>query len=347
MKDGIEMVTRPTIADLAKHAGVSVATVDRVLNRRLPVRSDTVQRVVAAAEAIGYHATGLLRRRMTETPMRKFGFLLQKRDQFYQEFAKELVATTKSSTLIDGKPIVEFMDELVPSYIAGRILEMSRRVDGLAVVAMDHPQINEAIDDAIAHGKPVFTLLSQTTSTTCTGHLGLDSRKCGRIAGWTISRMAENPGKIGILVGSHRYLNQELSEISFRTYMREHAPDFHLLEPIVNLDDERIAYEAVTEMVETYPDLVAIYVSGGGQGGLIRALRERTSTNKLIAVCNELTTVNKSALIDGTIDLALATPIKTLSLRLVELLAKACSVPNAPRQPQIMVPPDIYISENI
>ena len=34
-------------------AGVSSATVDRVLNRRLPVNNDTTQRVVAAAEALG------------------------------------------------------------------------------------------------------------------------------------------------------------------------------------------------------------------------------------------------------------------------------------------------------
>ena len=90
------MVKRPTIADLARKAGVSVATVDRVLNRRLPVRDDTVLRVVEAAEAIGYHATGLLKRRMTEAPPRRFAFLLQKPDAFYTLFGKELVAATKS-----------------------------------------------------------------------------------------------------------------------------------------------------------------------------------------------------------------------------------------------------------
>ena len=39
------MVTRPTIADLANAAGVSVATVDRVLNRRLKVSDDTLARL--------------------------------------------------------------------------------------------------------------------------------------------------------------------------------------------------------------------------------------------------------------------------------------------------------------
>ena len=341
------MVDRPTITDLAKAAGVSVATVDRVLNQRLPVRSDTTLRVVAAAEAIGYHATGLLKRRMVEVPKRRLGFLLQKRDNFYLEFGRDLVAATKTNKDIEGKPILEFMEELVPATIAKRLTEMAPRVDAVAIVAMDHPQVNEAVEAAKAQGKAVFTLLSQITTPACAGHFGLDSRKAGRIAAWTISRTAKKVGKIGILVGSHRYLNQELSEISFRTYMREHAPEFQLLEPIINLDDERIAYEAITGMVKANPDLVGIYVSGGGQEGLIRALRERQSGPKLIAICNELTVAIRAALHDGVVDLALGTPIAAISKRVVELMAKAANGSSIPHLPPILLPPEIYMSENI
>ena len=38
----------------------------------------TALRVVGAAESIGYHATSLLKRRMSEVPRRTLGFLLQK-----------------------------------------------------------------------------------------------------------------------------------------------------------------------------------------------------------------------------------------------------------------------------
>ncbi len=341
------MVSRPTIQDLAKQAGVSVATVDRVLNRRLPVREDTARRVVQAAEAIGYHATGLLKRRLIETPQRRFGFLLQKRDAFYQELAKALAEATKATNTIEGKPVVEFMDELVPSIIASRIRDIAPKVDAMAVVAVDHPLVNEAVEAVTALGKPVFSLLSSLTTPTKSGHIGLDGRKVGRTAAWTISRTASGPGKIGIVVGSYRYVNQELAEISFRSYMREHAPEFTLLEPIINLDDERIAYEAVTDLVESNPDLVGIYVCGGGQDGLIRALRDERAGRRIVAVCNELTAMTRAALIDGTVDLVLAHPVAQMAERLVELMAKACISAELPHLPSVLFSADIYISENI
>ena len=341
------MVKRPTLTDLAKAAGVSIATVDRVINRRLPVSEDTSSRVVQAAESIGYHATSLLKRRIHEMPPRRFGFLLQKPDAFYRQLAQELSNATRANQSVEGKANIEFVEDVVPTIVAERITQTARKSDAIAIVAMDHPAVNEAVDAVIAQGKPVFTLLSNITSPAVSGHFGADSRKCGRIAGWTISRLSPQQGKVGILVGSHRYLNQDLSEISFRTYMREHAPGFQLLEPIINLDDERIAYEAVIDMISSNSDLVGIYVSGGGQEGLIRALRECKPASNFVAVCNELTPATRSALHDGVIDLTLGTPFAALSRLLVEAMAKGTTSQDMPHLRPLMLPPDVFLSENI
>jgi LacI family transcriptional regulator len=341
------MVKRPTIADLADAAGVSVATVDRVLNQRLPVSSHTAQLVVEAAEKIGYHATGLLKRRISEVPKRRFTFLLQKKYDFYQEFGRELLQATNGCDTVVARPTVEFVEEVVPSVIAERLTDFAKRADSIAIVAMDHPLVNQAVEQVVASGKSVFTLLSPISSPNCNGHFGLDSRKCGRIAGWTVSRLARQHGRIGILVGSHRYLNQETAEISFRTFMREHAPDFQLLEPIVNLEDEDIAYEAVSEMMSLHEDLVAVYACGGGQQGLIRALREIKVKHRPVAICNELTRSTKEALADGTIDLALGTPIRTLAARVVDSMAKASLSGGLPHLPPYYASPDILISESM
>ena len=342
------MVKRPTIHDLAAASGVSVATVDRVLNRRLPVREDTARRVVAAAEAISFHATGLLRQRLTETPKRTFAFLLQKKEhEFYRNFAAELTAATKQATSIQGRAVVEFIDQIVPSVIAARIREASHRSDGLAVVAVDHPLVSEAIAEVSRAGKHVVTLLSDVTAPERIAYLAVDSRRAGRTAAWAISRLAKTAGKIGILLGSHRYLSQEMAEISFRSYMREHSPQFQLLEPLVNLDDPRIAYEAIVDMIASNPDLAGIYVAGGGAEGLIKALRDENAGGRIVAVCNELTSDTRAALIDGTLDMALETPITELSRLAVNILSRACAGESIEFGQSKQLPSRIVISESL
>ncbi len=342
------MVKRPTIFDLAYAAGVSVATVDRVLNRRLPVREDTALRVVNAAESIGYHAIGLLKRRLAEAPTRRFGFLLQKRsDAFYGAFGAELARATKAASLLQGMPFVEYVDEILPATIAARLKVLADRSEAVAIVAVDHPVVNAMVEDIVARGKPVITLLSDLTTPQRATYLAVDSRKAGRTAAWVISRAVKLPGKIGILIGSHRYLSQELAEISFRSYIREHASDLQLLEPIINLDDDRLAAEAVSDMMSSNPDLVGIYCSGGGQDGFIQALRETPKERRIVGVCNELTTSSKAALIDGTLELILGTPIKLIAEKAVEFMAMSTGVIAGTVPAQQLFPADIHISENI
>ena len=272
---------------------------------------------------------------------------MQKRDFFYQSLAADLTAATDASTAIRGRPVVEFMDEIVPSMIAAKLREVGARVDALAVVAVDHPHVNEAVEELQAKGVPVFTLLSDLSSSARAGHLGIDSRKAGRTAGWMISRLAKQPGKIGILVGSHRYLNQELAEISFRTYLRENAAAFQPLEPIVNLDEHRIAYEATIDLLTSNPDLVGLYAAGGGMEGMIRAIRDEKAGDRVIAVCNELIPDTRAALIDGVVDLVIHTPTKQLAAKAVELMAAALADRPPESIREVVLPAELYISENL
>jgi len=337
---------RATIADLARAAEVSMATVDRVINRRLPVSGATAARVMAAAEAIGYHGAGLIRRRLAEAPRRTFGFLLQKRhDSFYQGLAQALGEAVRQAGEIDGRAVIEFCDDIAPAVVAGRLRDLAPRVDALAVVAVDHPAVNEAVDAAARAGTPVFTLLSDLAAPGRAGTLAVDRRKAGRTAAWAISRLAPRPGKIGILIGSHRYLSQELSEISLRSYVRELAPAFTVLEPLINLEDEGIAYRAVGELIAATPDLVGIYVAGGGAAGLVRAVRDAGAAARLVCICNELTPLTRGALLDGTLAMLLATPIATLAQRAVEAMERAVAG-NAGRV-EVLLPAEMMVAENL
>lgn len=342
------MSRRPTIAHLAAAAGVSTATVDRVLNQRHPVREETMRRVLQAAETIGFHAAPLIRQRLTpEAPTRTLGFVLQKESHFfYQALATALREATLAAPGVRGRPLVAFADDLTPRAAMLELRAIGARADAVAIVSVDHPTVSEAIEDLRRNGVPTFGLLTGLTTPAWAGYVGIDNRKAGRLAAWTIARTAKKPGEVGILVGSHRYLGHEMREIGFRSYFREHAPSFQVLDAIVNLEEPRIAHEATLELLKRHPGLVGICVAGGGMEGVITALREEGCAGTLSVVVNELTPDTRAALTDDIVTLVIGTPIRLLATRLVEAMCGATGNGVDGTPSQTMLPFEIFTSEN-
>ena len=340
---------RPTIADVAAAAEVSVATVDRVLNRRHPVREATARRVLEAAESLGYHATPLLRARVqAQQKTCRMGFLLQRESSpFYQQLASHLEAAAQGLAGRESRPLIEFVGELDAVRIVERLQSLSRRVDALAVVSVDHPRVTEEIERLHRDGIPMFTLLSDLSASLRAGYIGLDARKAGRTAAWAITRFAKKPGAVAIFVGSHRYLDHDTREISLRSYLREFAPDFRLLEPLVDLEQPAVAYDAALTLLKRHPELVGIYSAGGGTDGIIQALVEAGRSEDVVVVCNELTPSIRSALIDGVVDLVIATPTVALAERTVRVMLDALARPATTPAAPIMLPFELYGPENI
>ena len=224
---------------------------------------------------------------------------------------------------------------------------MGEAARAIGVVSVDHPHVSEAIARLRARGVPTFAMLSDLTAEARAGYVGRDNRKEGRTAAWIIARAAARPGKIGIIVGSHRYLCQETAEISFRAYLREHAPAFQPLEPLVNLEDSRLAYAATQEMLARHPDLVGLYVCGGGMEGAIAAARDEARREQLAVVCNELTPKTRAGLIDGVLSAVISTPTALLADRALEAMARALEVPAIEAASQIVVPFDLFLPTNI
>ena len=344
------MARRPTVADVAKAAGVSVATVDRVLNKRHPVREQTTLRVLRAAEAIGFYATDLLKQRARpDTPERVLGFVLQKRDEgtFYADLATALTEAARRATGFRCRALIDFAAELSPAAIVEKLIALGETAHAVAVVAVDHPTITEAVSQLRDRGAPTFALLTGLTAPSCAGYAGIDNRQAGRMAAWAIARTAEKPGAVGLFVGSHRYLGHELREIGFRSYFREHAPQFQVLDALVNLEEKRIAYEATLELLQRRRDLAGLYVAGGGMEGVIAALREEGRAGSLSVVVHELTADSRAALIDDVVTVVIGTPVPALARRTVDAMLRAVEQRDGESGRQLLLPFEIYTSENV
>ncbi|MET3520051.1 LacI family DNA-binding transcriptional regulator [Mesorhizobium abyssinicae] len=343
------MAKRPTITDLARISGVSVATVDRVLNNRLPVREETARRVYEAATDIGYHAAGLIRKRMRqELPEYRLGFLLLRReDFFYGEFARELELAVAQSQRFRGTAAVDFTSSLVPDEIAAEMRRLATRSRAVALVGPDHPTLTAAVEALKARGLPVFSLLSDFASGIREGYVGLDNRKVGRTAAWMIAKAARKPGKVALFVGSHRFHGHELREIGFRSFFREHAPEFAVLETLVNLEANQVTHDAMIDLLARHPDLAGCYVAGGGMEGAVSGLREARPMQMPAVVCNEITPVSRAALADNILTMVISTPLAALCRELVDLMAHAIEAGAANAPGQTFLPFDIYLPENI
>ena len=343
-------INRVTIADVAKAAGVSLSTVDRVLNGRAPVRRDTAERIHAVAESIGFHAAGVIRERVRGKRMRhRLGFLLEQPDvAFYRELAEALVRANDAQGEFCEAPTIEYMDDISPEAVSLRLRALAQRVDAVALVAADHPLIGAEIERLKAKGVPVFALISDLSTAARAGYAGLDNRSVGRTAAWFITQMAHEPGKLAIFVGSHRFQCQELCEMSFRSYMREHAPSFELMEPLVTLESNQLAEEGTRDLLHRHPDIVGIFVAGGGVDGVLRALREHRKNNsgpRPIGVARELTERVREGLLTGDLHAALSHPLPQLAQALVAMMVNVLETPTLGLQ-QTIVPLDTQTPES-
>ncbi|KPW43969.1 Transcriptional regulator, LacI family [Pseudomonas syringae pv. antirrhini] len=340
---------RPTMADVAREAGVSLSTVDRVLNLRADVRTDTAQRIAAAAALLGFHAKGVIEQRiLNDKPTVRLGFLLQKSGvAFYKGLAQALSNAAATFTRARVQVVIGYLDDLDPATVAQRLLALGDQVDGVGMVAVDHPRVRDAVASLQVAGVPVVALISELAGLGSASYVGVDNRLMGRTAGWFVTRLAGSPGSAAVMVSSQRFQCQELCEMSFRSYLSSHSTDWELLASRLTLEDDDFAYGNALDLLSGEPELSALYVAGGGVAGVLRALRElqQQQIRLPVVVCHDLTPLTREALKADLVQVVLSHPIVQVAEQTVRALVAASS--DLTRVARVTVPIQIDVSESI
>ena len=343
------MANRPTIEQVAQAAGVSVATVDRVLNARAHVRPKTAKRVHEAAVEIGYHASGLIGRRLIEElPEYRLGFLLlDTGHDFYVNLTSCLTEAVSGATDFRGVFSLEQASPRNPDQIAEKLDVLAERCMAVAIVATEHPAVSAAVARCSERGVPVFALLSDVAVGTRQAYIGVHNGKVGRTAAWMIANSTRLTGKVALFVGSHRFHGHEAREMGFRAFFREEAPEFTILDTLVNFEDSRFTQDALLGLIDEHADLVGCYVAGGGMEGAISALRTVPPERRPVIVCNELTPLSRQALAEKLVIMVIDTPIQAISREVVRLMAESLSRKGSVRIADRYLPFGIYLPESI
>lgn len=342
---------RPTIADLADAAGVSIATVNRIIGGNASVRAATIERVRDAAERIGFYGLGVIEARKNEAlPRYRLGFLLQQSTrELYRMFGDEIIAAAQRRRGAKVEPVVDFIDRLDPTNIAERLGALGRDCDAVSIVAGDHPLISQQISALRDAGTPVVTYITDLSAPDRAGYVGLDNWKLGRTAAWFIAQTTYAPGRVALFIGNHRYQCQDVSDASFRSYMREHAPHLQIDDSRPTHEEPDEAYRMVRELLETGDDLRGIYIAGGGISGVLRALREKLCDrgHRVRVVCRDIGPETRKGLTEGLITAALCHPLRQSSDELIDTMVAALNSRGAVSVRQRIVPLEIITPESV
>ena len=144
--------TRSSIIDVAKKAGVSIATVSRVLNGSEKVRPETRKKVLSIINEMKYApnpaARGLIMRKMEA-----IGLLLP---DLHGEFFSEVIRGADEAIQHQGYHLIVSSSHNDPKEIEAAIRFMRGRVDGLVVMS---PQVDsELLLTNLPKGLPVVLL---------------------------------------------------------------------------------------------------------------------------------------------------------------------------------------------
>jgi LacI family transcriptional regulator len=290
---------RPKVAQVAALAGVSTATVDRVINGRGGVRRETVTRVETAIRSI----LSTTDNGPIVDPLRPSNIvaLLAGDGSHVTNALGEHLARMAESA--GARMTVSFVERMNPEALAQRLADcLDEGCTGVAVQALDHVLVREALQ-RLAHCRiPVVTLLTDTSGVERLAYAGLDNRAAGRTAGILMSRFCRGSGKLAIVWGGQLYRSHEERESGFRNAVRSERTDLQCLDVITGNDDTVVARDLVREALRQHADLAGIYCVGGGITGVADAIEEIASGRKPVMIGHNYNQQTKPYLLAGTID---------------------------------------------
>jgi len=297
---------RVTVADIMRETGLSRATVDRALNGRGRVHDRTrlvVKETLRRLSSPG--ADPAARPVQADIALRVGrGMMGQLRAAWAASGAK---GAFHDLHLADDASVLRAVENLCK--------DASRP---LIVTIKSSDRITTLLSAARARGKRVVAVISDLAPSARDAFVGLDDRAVGQTAAFLIGRMlGDRPTPVGVVLGSPAFRCHEDREIGFRTGLRANFPKVVISGEVQGEDSAELTRAAVTRLLRDHPALGALYNVGGGNLGLVEALRAAGRAQDMLVVGHEVNPVTAPLLRAGEIDFALAgDPRKLLSTAL-------------------------------
>jgi LacI family transcriptional regulator len=296
------MTHRFPIKEIARQAGLGTATVDRALNNRTSVSSQTKLRVEAAIEELSAQERQLAARGRRLF----FDFVVEAPTRFNHEVkaATEAVLPQIGTAVCRPRFIQqEIMQEHEVVAVLKRILK--RGSHGVCLKARDTPKIRDAVNTLCAANIPVVTLVTDIAKTARLAYVGLDNAGAGRTAAYLIAKTArDNSGTVLATRSHERFLGEEVRETAFVEALAELCPNLHVIKVQGGSGVSFETSKVLSGVIGRLQNLRAVYSMGGGNRTILDTLTH-DGLKPDVFVAHDLDRENRDLILDHKLDFIL------------------------------------------
>jgi len=336
------------LAAIAREAGVSVATVDRVIHSRPGVKPHTEEHILAVIERMENSGSASSSAIGTRPDNLYFDIILPIGANAFFNSLEEEIREYANRPANSGLSVrIHRIKGFDPDALAENIELISRQTDGIAIVAIESPQVREVVNRVVQNNIPLVTLVSDLSGSRRMGYIGLDNRAGGRTAGYLMGRfLAGTTGTILMLAGSPMLRDHEEREMGFRRVLGERFGNLKIISYLEDRDDDETAYQQVRTIISEHSDLVGIYDIGAGTQGIARALVEAGRDDDVVFIGHELTRYSREFLIDGVMDAVIDQVPRKEARMLIDMLERFASGENGGYNSET-APISVFFRENL
>lgn len=250
------------IREIAEQAGLSTATVDRVLHGRPGVRAGTVAEV--------RRAIADLDRQADQVRVAGRTFLIDLVMLAPRRFSKAVRAALEAE-LPNLRPAVvrvrfHLVQEGEPSDLA-RTLERIRGSHGVILKAPDDAVLVAAIAQLETRDIPVVTLVTDLPGSRRIAHAGIDDRAAGATAAYLLTAVAPEPAGVLVTLSRSSFRGEEEREAGFRAVLGDRP--VHEITDTDGLDAGMFA--AALTALRAHEHIDSVYSPGGGNRSILAA----------------------------------------------------------------------------
>ncbi|MBN3722676.1 LacI family DNA-binding transcriptional regulator [Burkholderia sp. Ac-20379] len=290
----------PRFADIAAEAGVSEATVDRVLNERGSVSATARERVVSAAARLG------VTRRLPDTRHGIVHVDVVLPINHTPFFRRIDAALQRAISALDQRIVVHRLrvDDRPDEFTQAMVSPPYPRA-GLIIASPSSPSTIAALSAVAASGVPVVTVVSDLPEVDRRRYVGIDHYEAGRTAGYALGRFCGGVGNVLVLPAVRDYLAHRERVRGCVDELAEHFPGCRAIVPDADTrDDPSRCYAAVQSTLREQP-IEGIYSTGDGAEGIESALKRAGRLGRVTWVGHEIDDVHRRLLDARQMDLVI------------------------------------------